>query len=152
MTHIVKLLDEMETAMVPDHIGWTLWQATQAWRRDFVAGMAAAGHGWFAQGRGNLLVYIGPDGIRQGDLAEKAGLTKQAVQQFVDDLVRDGIVMRAPDATDARARRVVLTDAGRAAMRDADRIKLQIETRWRDRLGSDAFDQMDALLRQVISV
>ena len=83
--------------------------------------------------------------------AEKAGLTKQAVQQFVDDLVRDGIVMRAPDATDARARRVVLTEAGQAAMRDADRIKLQIETRWRDRIGSADFDRLDALLRQVIA-
>lgn len=136
--------------MVPDHIGWTLWQATQAWRREFVTAMAAAGHGWFTQARGNILVYIGPDGIRQGDLAEKAGLTKQAVQQFVDELVADGIVTRTPDETDARARRVRLTPAGEAAMRDADRIKLQIEGEWRARLGSDAFDQLDALLRRVV--
>lgn len=136
--------------MVPDHIGWTLWQATQAWRRDFVSGMVAAGHGWFAQARGNLLVHIGPGGIRQGDLAEKAGLTKQAVQQFVDELVSDGIVMRTPDDADARARRVRLTPAGEAAMRDADRIKLQIETAWRERLGSDGFDQLDALLHRVV--
>lgn len=136
--------------MVPDHIGWTLWQATHAWRREFVAGMAASGHGWFAQARGNLMAYIGPDGIRQSDLAEKAGLTKQAVQQFVDELVKDGIVMRTPDATDARARRVILTETGQAAMRDADRIKLQIETRWRQKLGSAAFDQLDGLLRRVV--
>lgn len=136
--------------MVPDHIGWTLWQATQAWRRDFVSGMVAAGHGWFAQARGNLLVHIGPGGIRQGDLAEKAGLTKQAVQQFVDELVSDGIVMRTPDDADARARRVRLTPAGEAAMQDADRIKLQIETAWRERLGSDSFDQLDALLHRVV--
>jgi DNA-binding MarR family transcriptional regulator len=100
--------------MVPDHIGWTLWRATLAWRKDFVSAMAAAGHGWFAQARGNLLVYIGPEGIRQSDLAEKAGLTKQAVQQFVDELVRDGIVMRTTDETDARARRVRLTPSGEA--------------------------------------
>ena len=136
--------------MVPDHIGWTLWRATQAWRRDFVAGMAAAGHGWFAQARGNLLVYIGPSGIRQGDLAEKASLTKQAVQQFVDDLVKDGIVMRTPDDSDARARVVRLTPAGEAAMRDADRIKLEIEARWRERLGDDGFATLDSALRRVI--
>ncbi|MFN5998867.1 MAG: MarR family winged helix-turn-helix transcriptional regulator [Paracoccaceae bacterium] len=136
--------------MVPDHIGWTLWRATQAWRRDFVAGMAAAGHGWFAQARGNLLVYIGPSGIRQGDLAEKASLTKQAVQQFVDELVKDGIVMRTPDDSDARARVVRLTPAGEAAMRDADRIKLEIEARWRERLGDDGFATLDSALRRVI--
>ena len=136
--------------MVPDHIGWTLWRATLAWRKDFVAAMAAAGHDWFAQARGNLLVHVGPDGIRQGDLAEKAGLTKQAVQQFVDELVKDGIVMRAPDRTDARARRVCLTPLGEAAMRDADRIKLEIETRWRHQLGDEAFTSLETILRRLI--
>ena len=138
--------------MVPDHIGWTLWRATLAWRRDFVSAMAGAGHGWFAQARGNLLVHIGPEGIRQSDLAEKAGLTKQAVQQFVDELVRDGIVFRAPDERDARARWVRLTPAGEAAMRDADRIKLQIETRWRSLLGDAGFAALDSALRQVIAL
>jgi DNA-binding MarR family transcriptional regulator len=136
--------------MVPDHIGWTLWQATLAWRREFLAGMVSAGHAWFAQARGNILVYVGPNGIRQADLVEKAGLTKQAVQQFVDELESDGIVHRTRDEKDARARWVRLTPAGEAAMRDADRIKLQIETEWRQKLGSDAFDQLDALLKQVI--
>jgi DNA-binding MarR family transcriptional regulator len=138
--------------MVPDHIGWTLWQATLAWRRDFVTAMARAGHGWFAQARGNLLVYIGSGGIRQSDLAEKAGLTKQAVQQFVDDLVRDGIVLRTPDEKDARARWIRLTPTGEAAMRDADRIKVQIETRWRGRLGDAGFAALDSALRQVIAL
>ena len=136
--------------MVPDHIGWTLWQATLAWRREFLAGMVSAGHAWFAQARGNILVHVGPNGIRQSDLVEKAGLTKQAVQQFVDELESDGIVHRTRDEKDARARWVRLTPAGEAAMRDADRIKLQIETEWRQKLGSDAFDQLDALLKQVI--
>lgn len=136
--------------MVPDHIGWTLWRATLAWRKDFVSAMAAAGHGWFAQARGNLLVHIGPDGIRQGDLAEKAGLTKQAVQQFVDELVKDGIVMRTPDKTDARARKVRLTPLGEAAMRDADRIKLEIEARWRDHLGDADFSSLATILRRLI--
>ena len=138
--------------MVPDHIGWTLWRATTTWRKDFVAAMAAAGHGWFAQARGNILVHIGPDGIRQGDLAEKASLTKQAVQQFVDELVKDGIVIRTQDDKDARARLVRLTPKGEAAMQDADRIKLEIETRWRNLLGDAGFAQLDQALRQVIAV
>ena len=138
--------------MVPDHIGWTLWRATTTWRKAFVAAMAAAGHDWFAQARGNILVHIGPDGIRQGDLAERASLTKQAVQQFVDELVKDGIVMRTPDDRDARARLVRLTPKGEAAMQDADRIKLEIETRWRNLLGDAGFAQLDHALRQVIAM
>ena len=135
----------------PDHIGWTLWRAAQLWRREFTAAMVAAGHGWFGQARGNLMVHIGPDGVRQGDLADRAGLTKQAVQQFVDELVADGILMRTPDKTDARARWVRLTRGGEAAMRDADRIKTEIEASWRVAIGTQAFDRFDNALRDLIA-
>ena len=138
------------TETPPDHIGWTLWQAAQAWRIEFTAAMVAAGHVWFGQARGNLMVHIGPSGLRQGDLAARARLTKQAVQQFVDELVADGILIRTPDETDARARRVGLTPAGEAAMRDADRIKTEIEARWRERIGNDAFSALDETLRRLI--
>lgn len=134
----------------PDHIGWTLHRAAQVWRAEFTAAMVAAGHGWFGQARANLMPHIGPSGVRQSDLVDRARLTKQAVQQFLDELETDGILTREPDKTDARARRVMLTEAGLVAMRDADRIKAEIEARWRDRLGSDTFDQMDRALRQMI--
>jgi len=135
---------------LPDHIGWTLWRASQVWRTEFTQAMVAEGHDWFGQARGNLMVHIGPKGLRQGDLVDRSRLTKQAVQQFIDELVADGILMRVPDPTDARARWVRLTALGEAAMRDADRIKAEIEGRWRKKLGSTAFDKLDALLRQII--
>lgn len=133
----------------PDHIGWTLRRVSQVWQAEFTAAMVAAGYGWFGQARANLLQYIGPSGLRQGDLVERARLTKQAVQQFVDELAADGILRRVTDKADARARRVVLTEAGLAAMQAADRIKAGIEARWRERLGSDDFDRLDALLRRL---
>jgi DNA-binding MarR family transcriptional regulator len=135
----------------PDHIGWTLWRAAQVWRVEFTAEMVAAGHAWFGQARGNLMVHIGPNGLRQGDLADRARLTKQAVQQFVDELVADGILMRTRDETDARARWVRLTPAGEAAMRDADRIKTEIEAQWREAIGAETFATLDAALRDLIA-
>ena len=77
--------------------------------------------------------------------------TKQVVK-FVDELVADGILMREPDTTDARARRVLLTKAGLAAMGDADRIKAKIEGRWRACLKGADFDRLDALLRRVVDL
>jgi DNA-binding MarR family transcriptional regulator len=136
----------------PDHIGWTLWRAAQVWRREFTEAMVAAGHDWFGQARGNLMVHIGPGGVRQSDLVDRARLTKQAVQQFLDELETDGILTRIPDKSDARARHVMLTEAGLSAMRDADRIKAKIEARWRDQLGSADFDRLDALLRRVLEI
>ncbi len=140
------------THTLPDHIGWTLHRAAQVWRAEFTDAMVAVGHGWFGQARANILQHIGPGGVRQGDLVARARLTKQAVQQFVDELERDGILTRTADETDARARRVALTEAGRAAMLDADRIKAGIEARWRAQLGSDDFDRLEFLLRRVIDV
>lgn len=134
----------------PDHIGWTLWQAAQVWRSEFTAAMVAAGHAWFGQARGNLLAHIGPNGVRQGDLVVRAQLTKQAVQQFVDELVADDILTRMEDPKDARARYVMLTARGLAAQQDADRIKAEIEARWRESLGEDAFAALDHGLRLLI--
>ena len=138
-------------SQAPDHIGWTLWRAAQAWRTEFTAAMVAAGHDWFGQARGNLMMHVGPNGLRQSDLVERTRLTKQAVQQFVDELVADGILMRTPDPSDARARWVRLTPEGTAAMADADRIKARIEADWRRAIGPQAFDQLDTTLRDLLT-
>ena len=45
-----------------------------------------------------------------------------------------------------------LTSAGEAAMRDADRIRVEIETRWRDQIGAEGFATLDSALRQVIAL
>ena len=84
----------------PEHIGWTLWQATQVWRRDFTDRMVQAGHGWFAQARGNLMVHIGPNGVRQGDLVDfslgivKCGLAKTVVSRVKDRFPNAGFHQR----------------------------------------------------------
>ncbi|MBL9051154.1 MAG: MarR family transcriptional regulator [Tabrizicola sp.] len=135
----------------PDHIGWTLWRAAHVWRTEFTAAMVAAGHEWFGQARAKLIPHIGPKGLRQSELVARSGLTKQAVQQFVDELERDGILTRVPDAVDARARRVIPTQVGLAAMQDADRIKAEIEARWREVVGTVAFAQLDSALQRLIA-
>lgn len=48
-------------------------------------------------------------------LARVMGLTRQAVQRVVNDLVAEGLVTFEPNPHHKRARLVVLTEAGRAA-------------------------------------
>ncbi|MCA9591617.1 MAG: winged helix DNA-binding protein, partial [Myxococcales bacterium] len=55
-------------------------------------------------------------GTRLTTLADKLGVSKQAVAQLVDDLEAMGVMARVPDPDDGRAKRVVFTDKGRAAM------------------------------------
>lgn len=131
---MVKRLDEPI-----DHIGWDLWQAAAAWQRRFQSEMVAAGHAWFSEARAGVLAHLDRSGTRQSDLALSMGVSKQAIHQFVDGLVADGVVERRADPTDARVRWVVLTARGRAVHAEADRIKRAIEAEWRKRLGKAAF-------------
>lgn len=138
------------TARAIDHIGWDLHCAAAAWKAAFSAGMAAAGHTWFAQARSGLIQHIGPKGVRQSDLVARSGLSKQAVQQFVDDLIADGIVDRKPDMGDGRAKWVVFTERGAEAMRTADRIKREIEARYQEQLGTERFAALRDGLRLLL--
>ncbi|HVU02887.1 MAG TPA: MarR family transcriptional regulator [Polyangiaceae bacterium] len=61
----------------------------------------------------SLFPHVDLGGTRITDLAERLGVTKQAVSQLVDDLVGFGVLAREKDPEDARAVRVVFTEKGR---------------------------------------
>ncbi|WP_048648996.1 MarR family winged helix-turn-helix transcriptional regulator [Nitratireductor soli] len=142
---MVKVLDD-NADDGPDHIGWRLWQASRLWQEDFVAAMGAAGHGWMTDARATLLGHIGRNGTPQSRLIARMGISKQAVQQLVDGLEGEGILCRVPAPNDKRARIIAHTPKGRAALRDADRIKLEIEERYRRALGEEQLSALKAAL------
>ena len=49
----------------------------------------------------------------QQDLGRRVGVDRSVMTYLVDDLITAGYVERVPDPADRRARRVVITDAGR---------------------------------------
>ena len=59
-----------------------------------------------------LLPHIDLDGTRQTEIARRAGITKQAVGQLVDELIAWGMLRRDPDPRDGRALLVRFTDDG----------------------------------------
>jgi DNA-binding MarR family transcriptional regulator len=143
--NLVKYLDEMAEAL-PDHIGWRLWQASRAWQAEFAAAMRAAGHDWFTEARAGLLGHVPRGGTRQATLIERTAISKQAVQQLLDGLEADGVLERLPDPRDGRGKLVRYTRKGLDALRDGDRIKLEIEQDYNARLGQQRFAAlMDAL-------
>lgn len=143
---MVKLLDE-NSEPLPDHVGWRLWQANRAWQTEFAAAMRAAGHGWFTEARAGLLGHVARGGVRQSMLIERAGITKQAVQQLLDGLEAERVIERLADAKDRRGKHIRYTPYGLSALRDGDRIKLEIEKRYRDRIGDVNFDALMRALR-----
>ncbi len=143
---IVKKLDDKAPALI-DHLGWRLWCAARLWKSEFDAAMALRGLAWFTEARSAVMQTVGADGVKQSELGERMGLTKQAVQQVVDDLVAIGALVRKPDPKDARVRRVAVTRNGAAAATAANEVKRAIEAAHRQRIGPKAFDAMIAALR-----
>jgi len=134
---MVKQLDENNAG--PDHVGIRLWSAYEAWKAEFVRAMAEAGHAWFTPSRATLLGFVPRTGLRQSELIARMGISKQAVQQLVDGLEAECVLERVADPDDKRGRILRHTEKGRAALDDADRIKAEIESRYRARLGEDRF-------------
>ena len=52
----------------------------------------------------NLFPHIDMEGTRLTDLANRVGISKQAVGQLIDELEEMGIVERVPDPRDGRAK------------------------------------------------
>lgn len=97
----------------------------------------------------DLLPHLSLSGISQSLLAERVGLTKQAVQQSLDYLEKLSLIRREPDPVDKRAKYVVLTDAGLYALearRDAEK---EVERLLRDTLGKKALKQLGKGLKKL---
>ncbi len=76
-------------------------------------------------------------GARLTELAERAGMSKQAMAQLVGQCEAWGLVTREPDAHDARARRIVFTAAGLAWLHAFESAVAQAEAEFRDAVGDE---------------
>ena len=146
---MVKKLDDRDWPEAIDHVGWQLWQATQRWKSDLDYGLIAAGYPWASEARANIVMHVGRAGIRQSELVRRMGLSKQAVQQLIDGLVADGIVERKADRDDKRGKLIVFTAGGRKMLADSNRVKQDIEERYREVLGDRRFADFLTMLREL---
>jgi DNA-binding MarR family transcriptional regulator len=115
--------------------------------------LADRGHPDIRPGHGCVFRFIDPDeGSRLTDLAERSGLTKQAVGEVVGDLEELGYLERAPDPSDGRAKIVRLTARGFAGVQTAERIFADIERRWGEQVGSQKMATLRETLESVIEL
>lgn len=145
---MVRSADDEETALI-DHIGVLLWRAAADWKSRMQEEMVSRGFPWHGEARGEVLAHVGPSGTSQSVLAERMGMTKQAVQQLVDQLVAERVVKRVPDPADGRAKRIELTALGRRDFAERNKVKRAIERRYRKTLGDNRFAQLEKALRML---
>ena len=81
--------------------------------------------------------HLAPGGSRLTDLAQSAGMSKQAMADLVDQCEAWGLVTREADPHDRRARRVVFTESGLLWLEAFRQAVAQAEEEFRDAVGQD---------------
>jgi DNA-binding MarR family transcriptional regulator len=127
-------------------IGALLRVPAQAIHRRLISELTAAGFDGLSIPHLAVLQFPGPDGVRPGALAERAGISKQAMNQLLRSLESLGYIVRS-DAPNAGSARVVrFTKCGRAVYSKMVDVLRDIEREWTDELGPKRFAQLKELL------
>jgi DNA-binding MarR family transcriptional regulator len=127
-------------------IGALLRIPAQAIHRRLIEGLNASGFDDLRLPHIVVFQFPGPHGVRPGTLAERTGISKQAMNQLLGSLEELGYVRRASDPAMGRAKIVSLTTRGHSAYEKICEILVKIERKWRAELGSRQFDQLKELL------
>ena len=133
---------------LPDHLARWLEAASKRLHAD----LGARGMLEFPELRGShrrILQMIPAQGIRITDLARIAGMTKQALGEFVDWLERSGFVASGRDPADGRVRLVTRTAQGDAAASAAQHAIEAVERAWRQEIGDRRYETMKQAMRDL---
>jgi DNA-binding MarR family transcriptional regulator len=130
-------------------IGALLRVPAQAIHRRIINELNAAGFEELRVPHMAVLQFPGPDGVRPGTLAERAGMSKQAMNQLLGSLEHLGYIVRSDAPNEGRARIIRFTKRGRAAYSKVHDILRDIEREWSAELGPKRFAQLKELLSRV---
>lgn len=130
-------------------IGALLRVPAEAIHRRIIHDLNAAGFQGLSLPHMALFRFPGPDGVRPGVLAERAGMSKQAMNRLLGSLEDIGYLVRSDAPDQGRARIVRLTKRGHAAYAKALEVLRNIEREWRAELGPRDFAQLKELLFRV---
>ncbi|HEV7132123.1 MAG TPA: MarR family transcriptional regulator [Gaiellaceae bacterium] len=141
---------QAETSLSLDNIGFLLAKASQRWNELLYARLSEAGFSEVRPSYGSVLIPLfAEDGLRQGELARRARLSKQTLTTLARALERDGLVERVIDPTDARATLLYLTDRARELEPVAEQIVAGLGARVTETLTDRERMVLQAALREI---
>jgi len=112
------------------NLGFLLAKASQHWNQLLAKGFADRGFGEVRPSYGSVLLPLfEDDGLRMGQIAERARLSKQTMTTMVRLCERDGLVCRERDPHDARAFRIHLTQRAKDFKPAAQEILHELDTK-----------------------
>jgi DNA-binding MarR family transcriptional regulator len=116
------------------------------------AAFAAAGLDGIRPAQAVALVPLAVGGLHASDLADRLGVSRQAVAQAISALERHGYVTRVPNPDDARTRIIELTTRGGHALRVMRSHAIDSEKRWEQVLGQRGLGEFRRTLQKLLAV
>jgi DNA-binding MarR family transcriptional regulator len=136
-----------------DDLGFLLAKAMQRWNDLLYERFVAAGYSDVRPSYGSVLLPLyEQDGLRMGELARRARLTKQTMTDMIRRLVRDGLVERRPDPSDGRASLIFLTARSRRFRPVAAETLSELDRLVRKRLSPTRVAQLEGALRELMEL
>jgi DNA-binding MarR family transcriptional regulator len=135
------------------NLGFALAKASQRWNELLAARFSELGYPEVRPSYGSLLLPLfEEDGLRMGEIASRARLSKQTMTTLVRLAERDGLVTRETDPTDGRAARIRLTARAREFAAVAERVVAGLEQRVEAVLGARRTGDFRAALIELMEL
>jgi DNA-binding MarR family transcriptional regulator len=135
------------------NIGFLLAKASQRWNELLAERFAREGFPEVRPAYGSILIPLfEEDGLRMGELAARARLSKQTMTTMVRLLERDGLVRREPDPEDGRAARIRLTPRARRFRPVAESVLAELDRLLAAQLGARGVVQLQTLTKGVMEL
>jgi len=108
--------------------------------------------GWqqFTHAQSMIFLNMAEGRVRSVDIAKHMGLSKQAVNRTVNELVELGLIKLVPDPKDKRAKRLTLSTKGAVVTEDATNSLTKLESDIAKQLGASQNQQLKKLLIELI--
>ncbi|GAA5120883.1 MarR family winged helix-turn-helix transcriptional regulator [Pseudonocardia adelaidensis] len=132
---------------VESDLGWALGTVTRSYLRTAAEAVADVPGG--PRGYQVLSSAAVGDAGSQLAMAQRLGVDRTVMTYLLDDLEKAGLVERKPDPADRRARRVVLTEHGRARLCDVERRLRRVEDHVLGPLEPSERDTLRTLLQRL---
>ncbi|MEX0923729.1 MAG: MarR family transcriptional regulator [Rhodovibrionaceae bacterium] len=133
------LRKDKEPSFRTENFGRLLLVALNNWQESLAKGLQEKGFKDVRSSHISLLRHIDMDGTRITEIAERAGITKQAVGQLVKICTTLNLVTTKPDKVDGRAKIVIFTDHGRKLILEQQAIIAAIDAAVQQKVGKREF-------------
>ncbi len=148
---IMKQGDKQKLLALRQHnIGRLFQQATRAYSEVALEKLHSKGHEGLTLFHTTLISHLDTEGTHIKVLAERAGVSKQAMGQVARELEKRGYITALQNPKDKRATLITFTDKGWQFLQDAYKVKVEIEQGYKTVLGKKGLEQLSQLLETLL--